>query len=178
MDTERHNDKGPGMRLSARGALRAAMVAVVAAAAVAGFAARSQVSVEVVEPISISVLESLRFGAFVPSVSNVGAVRINSPDGSRQSLNVALMPSEFGAALFQVTGERGAAFLIALPGRIDITGPVGFMAVGFFESVPVGTGTINAFGFRNLSVGAVVRVGINQPGGNYTGTFDVTVQYQ
>ncbi len=51
------------------------------------------------------------------------------------------------------------------------------MAVDGFVSDPASPGTLSGAGTDTIHVGATLSVGVNQPNGNYSGLFNVTVAY-
>ena len=51
------------------------------------------------------------------------------------------------------------------------------VTVDTFTDDTAGTGTL-AGGSDSFNVGATLNLGANQPAGNYTGTYTVTVEYQ
>jgi len=132
----------------------------------------------VMTPISIAKDNDLDFGAF--SASTGGTVSI-AEDGSRSATGaVVLSASDTGNnAQFTVSGQASATYAITLPGdgTVTITDGSNTMDVDTFTSNPSGTGTLSGGGSQTLNVGATLTVGSGQAAGSYTGTFDVTVEY-
>lgn len=128
--------------------------------------------------IAISTTQELAFGKFV---AGSGGSVIVSPAGARSaSGGVVLVPSSSGsAAQFSVSGDANATYAISLPadGTVSLASGTNSMAVNTFTSSPSPTGTLGAGGAQTLSVGATLSVGSNQAIGSYSGTFDVTVEY-
>ncbi len=128
--------------------------------------------------IAISNTQGLAFGKFV--AGSAGTVTV-SPAGVRSaSGGVVLVPSGAGAAAqFSVTGDPNLTYAITLPGdgAVSLTSGANSMAVTTFTSSPSPTGTLGAGGTQTLLVGATLSVGSNQATGNYSGAFDVTVNY-
>jgi hypothetical protein len=86
--------------------------------------------------------------------------------------------STISAAAFDVTGAPNATYSISLPASATITAPGPItMTVDTFVSNPTPTGTLSGGGSQTLAVGATLQVGANQGQGSYTGTFNVTVNY-
>jgi protein-disulfide isomerase len=123
--------------------------------------------------------QPLAFGSFAPGVSS-GTVTI-SPAGARSSGGgVFLVSSGAGAAAsYTVGGTSSATYAITLPsnGEVVLTSGPNSMAVNNFSSSPAGTGVIGGGGTQTLSVGATLTVGGNQATGSYSGSFNVTVEY-
>jgi len=131
----------------------------------------------VMTPISISADTALDFGAFAPSTG--GTVTI-ATDGARSSSGVVPSSTDTGNnGVFTVTGQASATYAITLPsdGTVTITSGGNSMDVDTFTSNPSGTGTLSGGGSQTLNVGATLTVGSGQAAGSYSGTFDVSVEY-
>lgn len=140
-------------------------------ACVAAFSAASAAG------LTIVATQDLAFGKFAAAAG--GSVTV-SPAGARsKSGGVVLVSSGPGnAALFSVTGDPGATYAVSLPSASALTRVGGAtMTVNTFTSSPATTGVLGAGGSQTLAVGATLSVGSSQPVGAYTGTFDVTVNY-
>lgn len=123
--------------------------------------------------------QPLAFGSFAPGVSS-GTVTINAAGARSSSGGVFLVPSGAGsAASYTVGGTGGQTYAITLPadGVVVLTSGANSMAVNNFTSNPVMAGVIGGGGTQTLTVGAALSVGGNQPTGSYSGSFNVTVEY-
>lgn len=81
-------------------------------------------------------------------------------------------------AIFTVSGEPLSTYAITLPGSaVTITSGGNDMTVDTFTSSPNATGALDGGGTQTLYVGATLHVAANQPNGQYSGTFSVTVTY-
>lgn len=136
----------------------------------------------VVAPIAIAAGTTLRFGSFSTSAA-AQTVTINATSGARTSSGVALVTSTVGRATFNVTGEGTLTYAITLPtnGTVNITTDDGgsaseILAVSNFTSDPSGTGALTA-GAQTLGVGATITTAASQVAGAYTGSFNVSVDY-
>lgn len=128
--------------------------------------------------IAISNTQALAFGKFVAGAG--GSVSVSPAGGRSASGGVVLVPSGAGAAAqFAVSGDANVTYAISLPadGTVSLASGTNSMAVNTFTSSPSSTGTLGAGGAQTLSVGATLSVGSNQAIGSYSGTFDVTVNY-
>lgn len=133
-------------------------------------------------PIGIVNTQALAFGSF--AAGSGGSVTV-SPAGVRSAGGgVVLLSAGAGAAAqFSVTGDPNLTYSITLPanGVVSLTSGGNSMAINNFTSNPVATsastGLLSAGGSQTLSVGATLSVGSNQPSGNYSGSFDVIVNY-
>lgn len=141
--------------------------------------ATSSATAEVMTPIAISNTAALRFGKF--SALTGGTVVISAA-GARSATGAVVLSSTNagGAASFDVSGDPNATYAITLPGSATITHSVDntkTMSIGTFTSNPSGTGTLSAGGAETVTVGATLTVGNAQTTGSYSGTFDVSVEY-
>ncbi len=84
----------------------------------------------------------------------------------------------FAAASFDVTGAPGQTYSITLPpnGTVTLTGPGASMDVDTFNH-DAGASPTLVGGSDTFNVGATLSVADTQAGGNYSGTFAVTVNY-
>ena len=101
-----------------------------------------------------------------------------SPDGSitcGPNLSCSGAPEPSG---FSITGEPLNTFTITLPsGAQTIIAGDKSMTVDRFTSSPESTGVISNGGQATGNVGATLHVGANQPIANYTGSFDIDLDY-
>lgn len=129
-------------------------------------------------PVAVDNTQVLAFGRF--AAGSGGTITVG-PSGARSAGGgVVLVSSGAGtAAQFSVSGDANATYAISLPadGAVSLASGANSMAVNTFTSSPSPTGTLSAGGTQTLSVGATLTVGGNQPVGTYSGTFDVTVNY-
>ncbi|MCM3875969.1 MAG: DUF4402 domain-containing protein [Thermoanaerobaculia bacterium] len=135
-------------------------------------------SARVVAAIALTKTADLNFGDVVASAA-AGTV-VMSPAGARSATLGATLGNANGAAAaaFGVTGVAAATYAISLPGAaISISdGGANTMSVGTFTGSKA-TGTLSGAGADNFTVGATLSVGANQVAGSYTGTFNVSVNY-
>lgn len=132
--------------------------------------------------INASNTRSLGFGKFVAGTG--GAVTVD-PNGARsRSGGVFLLGSSAGsAASFSVSDVNPAnanlSYIISLPdnGTVTLNSGAYAMPLNNFSSTPSGSGMLSA-GSQILTVGATLSVNSNQPPGNYSGNFSITLNYQ
>lgn len=127
--------------------------------------------------ITLAKLTDLRFGDIFTGLT-AGMV-VLSPTGARSATGGAGLGSlsPVGAATFTVTGAPSATYAITLPASITLSAPGGTLTVSPVTSTPSLTGLLDASGNQTLAVGGTLNVAANQPDGDYTGTFSVTVAY-
>lgn len=128
---------------------------------------------------TVTAAQALSFGSF--SAANVaGTVTVTAAGARSSGGGVILVPSGSGAAAsFSVTGSPGATYAITLPvnGVVFLSSGSNTMGVNNFTSNPASTGQLSGGGSQTLMVGATLSVGANQASGSYSGTFNVTVNY-
>lgn len=132
----------------------------------------------IIAPITITAGVDLSFGDIIKGLGTVAV----ATDGSRTIGATMLAGSQLGtitAATFVVTGEEGYTYNISLPD--DVTAELTLltadpMTVTDFVSSPATSSTLTA-GDNTILVGATLNVAETQLAGDYTGSFDVTVNY-
>lgn len=132
-------------------------------------AVQAQVSVESTQPLA--------FGSFA---AGNGSVSISTA-GVRTTTGevVALSAHPGQPAQFLVTGDPNMTYAITLPadGTVTLSNGVTDMPLSGFVSDPAGSGVLSGSGSQVLSVGATLGVSAGQPPGSYSGSFNVTVNY-
>jgi hypothetical protein len=130
-------------------------------------------------PISISNTEPLAFGKFAAGAG--GSVVVSTSGARSVSGGVVLLSSNPGAAArFEVTGDTNLTYAISLPanGVANLANGSGqSMSLSDFSSAPASSGLLNGSGRQTVAVGARLNVGANQPSGNYSGSFEIYVDY-
>ncbi|MEX0623664.1 DUF4402 domain-containing protein [Saccharospirillum sp.] len=142
--------------------------------------ATGDASATVVTPIAITAVNALDFGTVVAS-GTAGTV-VMGTDGTRTVTGGTTLSSKSAgtAGTFDVTGEGDATYAITLPASISIAdteATPNTMTVDTFTSNPATTGTLDVNGAETISVGATLNVEASQVANTYTGTYDVTVDY-
>lgn len=68
--------------------------------------------------------------------------------------------------------------MLPADGSVTLTNGAGqTMPITRFTSSPTGQGQLNLSGFHDISIGATLNVGGGQAGGSYSGSFEITVDY-
>lgn len=132
---------------------------------------------QILTAITITNDVQLEFGNIVASAA-AGTVTV-SPAGVRSALLGATLASGITAtaASFTVTGDADATYAVGLPlTATSIDSGANSMSVDTYTSASTGSGVL-LLGTDTLTVGATVHVGISQASGSYTGTFDVSANY-
>jgi hypothetical protein len=138
-------------------------------------------------PIEIDNTEGLAFGNIVAAAGG-GTVTVPAIGGTPERTgNAGLMPANLGtvtAAEFTATGQSGAAYSVTVPASGEVANTTGTgaetMVLSDFTS-KLANGTTDPGNLTDGSevfyVGATLAVGATQVAGAYTGTFNVSVNY-
>ena len=124
---------------------------------------------------------SLGFGRF--AASGGGAIGVNVNGARTRSGSVVLLASSTSPASFTISsknpGNDNKIYVLTLPanGSVSLVSGSHSMAVNNFVSdYPAGSPLPAAS--QTVRVGAVLQVAPNQAPGSYTGSFNVTLEYQ
>lgn len=128
------------------------------------------------QDITLTQVDTLRFGTLLP-FGRAGYIRIYT-NGVTQGVN-ALSTADGGPSLWTIEGIGNAPYDITLPVTAEVADAAGnIMTVNSFSRTGSTTQLyLDAAGDASFAVGAYLRVGANQPAGNYNGTYQVTVSY-
>ena len=138
-------------------------------------ASHSQVLAQEIMPLSIHALQDLRFGILAKVGPAEGWAQIQPATGSMNvSGDVVSIGGFHGPAEFEVTGQPGAIFTIALPNHLRITTG---LRLRDFRSEPESSGTLGPDGRAILHVGAALNVKRNAAYGQHATLFSVQVDY-
>jgi hypothetical protein len=126
----------------------------------------------------VTATSNLAFGRFVAGAG--GALKV-APNGERSaSGGVVLLASPASAASFSVpAGASGQQLILTLPpdgSAALVSGAERMPLTGFVSNRPP-AGVLTT-GAQSVSVGATLQVAPRQASGNYSGTFQITVEYQ
>ncbi|MBJ6798959.1 DUF4402 domain-containing protein [Geomonas propionica] len=137
----------------------------------------------VVMPITITKDADLSFGKFM-SGSSGGSVAVDKDNKQTVGGGVTTTAAFGGtatAAAFQISGEQGGTYAVTLPATVTLTdGGTNTMTAGSFTTTINGAlGSTGTFGPAAdiLKIGATLTVAASQASGNYTGSFNVDVDY-
>ena len=139
--------------------------------------ATANATVNLTSGLAITKVEDLNFGTAAPGLT--GGTIVMTPGGARSSTgSVKLSGLDAGtAASFTVSGDADSTYTITLPLLATLSdGGLNTVSVTNFTSTPSGTGTLTG-GTQTVNVGGTLNVGLAQAQGVYSGTFDVTVEY-
>ena len=123
---------------------------------------------------------ALSFGSF--TAAGGGTITV-SASGGRSKTGAVLLSNQgtvAGPAQFTLTGTTSAVVTFTVPadGTVTLSDGSHSMSVDLFSTSPAPTGTIGGGGTLLVGIGATLTVGNGQAPGNYTGSFNLTVNYQ
>jgi len=162
--------------------LRIFVAATLMAASAAALAATESSDVAVTienQAITLNNVAGLNFGTILP-FGRDGVVTVNTAGQASASNAFVSDVTDVAASAWEVTGVPGAPFNVVLPPNETVTvtnGTENMIVTSFRRSGSSSGLALDAAGFRAFTVGASLRVGANQPAGEYTGQFEVTVAY-
>jgi hypothetical protein len=138
----------------------------------------------IVTPIAMTNTNNLAFGDIAVDATggdvtiSAAAVPVRTTTAPTHITLITTGTHPISSADFAVTGLTGSTYAITLPanGVVTLTGAGAPMPVGTFTSSVGATGSL-ATGAETFYVGATLTVGGSQVAGNYTGTFQVSVNY-
>lgn len=125
----------------------------------------------IVNPLTISQNQPLNFGIIVPDSSGDSTVdQSGNTTGDAQHLGGAQN------ATFDITGYENSSYTITLDNSTTLTSGSDSMTVTSL-SIEGGTSRSLSSGSDSFDVNGVLEVGASQAAGNYTGTYNVTINY-
>jgi len=136
---------------------------------------------EIKTAITLTAVNPLEFGKL--AVTGLAGTVLLSPAGSPTATNVQLLSGTTRkAASYTSTGEASATYAITIPiAPITIThapgGAGNTMTVDTWVCSNGATSAFDGTGADAFTVGATLNVGATQNAGQYTGTFNVTIDY-
>lgn len=142
-------------------------------------------SAYILKHIEITKGDDLSFGGIIADGSADSDVKVFA-DGTATTYGTAKVSTITGAAgavkpaTFTVKGESGSTFAVTLPANdvVTIGNGTNTMKVKDFTSNLADAAAATLTGGTNtFNVGATLVVGANQTAGDYTGTFNVIVNY-
>lgn len=166
-----------------RKSLRLAFVGAIAAVSFAGSAqaattATGTASAEILSSLTVTATSNLQFGQIAANTG--GTITVNA-DSSTASSGSLVSTGTRTPAGFSVAGSPNAMVVVSLPTsavNLTRTGGTETMALSGFNSNPAGAFQLNASGAGTFNVGGTLAVASGQVAGAYTGTFQVSVEYQ
>ena len=164
-----------------KGGLAAAVLALSAAAAPAfadntnSASATGTGSVTIYAPLSVSQTQGLDFGT-ITSGPTSGTVSIAQSNGARtDSGGVGLVGADAGQnGAFSVSGQANGSITVTVAGTISGFGSSGITGSTAATGLPT---TLSNTGAATFNVGGTLNIPANTGAGTYSGTYNVTVNY-
>jgi hypothetical protein len=161
-----------GMKRALLGAAIAALAMNAPAAQAAS--ATGTAKAKILRQITLTNTSDLQYATII-SGATAATVAV-STGGTRTCAAALTCTGTATAANFNVAGTEGAVVVVGGDSSVTLTGSLGgTMASTLTYSAP--TITLGATG-GSFQVGGTLSVGANQASGDYTGTFNVTANYQ
>lgn len=134
----------------------------------------------ILSPLTITKSIDLDFGNI--TVGTSGGTVLLLTNNTRSATGGVVLPSALpgtiSSAKFITGGYPNATYDITLPTSVILTNPGGVtMTATNFTSTPSVTGTLNSGGTEDIYVGATLNVVASQAIGEYSGSFEVSVNY-
>lgn len=131
-------------------------------------------------PKAIANTASMGFGRFAPAGG--GAIKVDINGVRTRTGGVILLTSTASPARYTIfgIGNDNRTYILTLPanGTVALRSGVNAMPLNDFVSNAPAGGMVLPAGSQAISVGATLQVGPGQSPGNYSGSFQVTLEYQ
>ncbi len=145
----------------------------------AAYAATEQAdaTVQVLAAVQLSAVTDLDFGVVAASAAG-GTVTIGAASGATPSATGVIAIGGGAPASFQVTqATNGEVIDLTVGNPAALTGPGAPIALSGL-TLSNASITFNSASLQTVYVGGTISLNPNQVAGTYTGTFDVTAEYQ
>jgi len=143
---------------------------------------------KIVQALTITETAPLHFGTMtIPTAATDIILTTLAGRSASIPANITLLPQLPVAtnAAYTVKGSMNATYAITLPSNTAVTITEGatpipvknFVAKCASKSADGSIGILDGSGDDHFVIGATLSLALNQPSGNYVGTFDVSVDY-
>ena len=168
-------------KLFATGAAASLLALTSSPAAAVSPATQATATAKIFKPLTISSVQNLDFGVIVltgasfanevVTISQAGALTCGSNPGVLLTCSGAPQPAKY-----KLVGTNNAAVTITSPG-FNLTGP-GTLAFSPSAPLTVNLGSTGSTTGVTFAIGGSITLASTTPDGVYTGTFQVTADYQ
>lgn len=138
------------------------------------------ISAKIVVPVTVTEQDALDFGTILTPTDSAKKVKIAAANGARSvdggDNSILVNTNQGKAGLFNVTGAENQRMTIQLPASASLTGPGDPMTVDNFVSEPADELVLNGTSGQ-IKVGADLNVAEGQEAGDYSTTYQITVNY-
>lgn len=160
-------------------ALLASAAVVLAAGAAQANTVSATASAKILKPVTIAqTAQKLNFASIAVDATNGGTVdTANGPSAGTQLIGTPT------PAIFSVTGDENLSYTTTLPEIVTLTGPGADMVAHLrFSNNGNANKTLSGVGYLvagadNVVVNGNLAVAAGQTNGNYSGSYDITVNY-
>ncbi|MBW8743697.1 MAG: DUF4402 domain-containing protein [Sphingomonas sp.] len=140
-------------------------------------------SAAVFRPIALAGTADLAFGTVTRPRSGSGTVSIDAATGDRILSGDGVIGIGSGPhrATYTVTGEGGQAYSVSVPATFTMTGPGDPITVTLTTTasgMQTLDGSLGGAGTASIGVGGSFTLASDKAGGNYSGSFVISVEYQ
>jgi hypothetical protein len=140
-------------------------------------------SAAVFRPIALAGTADLAFGTVTRPRSGSGTVSIDAATGDRILSGDGVIGIGSGPhrATYTVTGEGGQAYSVSVPATFTMTGPGDPITVTLTTTasgMQTLDGSLGGAGTASIGVGGSFTLPSDKAGGNYSGSFVISVEYQ
>lgn len=137
--------------------------------------ANANADAEIVQPISVKTVKGLSFGRLA-AFNTASTVTVDASGNLAPSApGMVISGSTGSAAEFAVKGAPNLAYSTSVPATVTLNGAGAPMTANLSKSG--GNPTLDANGDDSFKVVGALTVNGNQAAGAYTGSFQVSVQY-
>ncbi|MGL5839369.1 MAG: DUF4402 domain-containing protein [Sphingorhabdus sp.] len=138
---------------------------------------QAEAKVQILAAVQLSAVTDLDFGIVAASAAG-GTVTLGASGTATPVGSGVVTISGGSAASFQVTqATDGEVIALSVGNPTALTGPGANIPLSAL-TLSNNTITFDSANLQTVYVGGTISIGTNQVPGNYTGTFDVTADYQ
>lgn len=141
-----------------------------------GAEAHGEATVRIVSALAMTTTQQLDFAAIVPNAETSATVTLTSA-GERKCGTGLTCSGPVTPAAFLIQGTPHETFSVTLPQSTVLRSGQSDITIQNFSDNLGGVGNLDADGRAILTIGAAIVVAPEQPVGDYSGTFAVTVDY-
>ena len=139
-------------------------------------------SATVASAMGITKTVNLSFGSVSPDAVGASTVVLDESDGRTTTGGAALvLGGTVTSASFDVTGDNNATYAFTDPGTVTLTSGGDTMDVDTWTGLSATSGTatllLDGTGADTMTIGATLNMIAAQPAGDYTATFNLTIDY-
>ncbi len=140
-------------------------------------------SATIASAMGITKTVNLSFGSVSPAAGTTSTLILDESDGRTVAGGATLvLGGTVTSASFDVTGDNSATYAFTSPGATTLTSGGGdTMTVNTWTGLSATSGNatlaLDATGADTMTIGATLNMAAAQAAGDYTGTFNLTIDY-